>query len=46
MKYDFIQEHCLSKKGVEEDYKQEWDALKLGASEWKRLRNDAETIAG
>ena len=28
MKYDFIQEHCLSKKGVEEDYKQEWDAIR------------------
>jgi len=28
MKYDFIQEHCLSKKGTEEDYKQEWDAIR------------------
>ena len=28
MKYDFIQEHCLSKKGAEEDYKQEWDAIR------------------
>lgn len=28
MKYDFIQEYCLSKKGVEEDYKQEWDAIR------------------
>jgi predicted DNA-binding protein (MmcQ/YjbR family) len=26
--YDFIQEYCLSKKGVEEDYKQEWDAVR------------------
>ena len=28
MTYDFIQEHCLSKKGAEEDYKQEWDAIR------------------
>jgi predicted DNA-binding protein (MmcQ/YjbR family) len=28
MKYDFIQEYCLSKKGVEEDYKEEWDAIR------------------
>ena len=28
MKYDFIQAYCLSKKGVEEDYKQEWDAIR------------------
>jgi predicted DNA-binding protein (MmcQ/YjbR family) len=28
MKYDFIQEHCLSKKGTEEDHKQEWDAIR------------------
>ena len=28
MKYDFIQEYCLSKKGAEEDYKQEWDAIR------------------
>ncbi len=28
MKYDFIQAHCLSKKGAEEDYKQEWDAIR------------------
>jgi predicted DNA-binding protein (MmcQ/YjbR family) len=29
MKYDFIQGHCLSKKGAEEDYKQEWDAIRF-----------------
>jgi predicted DNA-binding protein (MmcQ/YjbR family) len=28
MKYDFIQAYCLSKKGAEEDYKQEWDAIR------------------
>ena len=28
MNYDFIQEYCLSKKGPEEDYKQEWDAIR------------------
>ncbi|MDR3094118.1 MAG: MmcQ/YjbR family DNA-binding protein [Bacteroidales bacterium] len=28
MKYDFIQEYCLSKKGAEEDYKREWDAIR------------------
>ena len=28
MKYDFIQAHCLSKKAAEEDYKQEWDAIR------------------
>jgi len=28
MTYDFIQSHCLSKKGAEEDYKAEWDAIR------------------
>jgi predicted DNA-binding protein (MmcQ/YjbR family) len=28
MNYDFIQAHCLSKKAAEEDYKQEWDAIR------------------
>ena len=28
MKYDFIQAYCLAMKGVEEDYKQEWDAIR------------------
>ena len=28
MKYDFIQAYCLSKKGVKEDYKEEWDAIR------------------
>jgi predicted DNA-binding protein (MmcQ/YjbR family) len=28
MNYDFIQTHCLSKKGAEEDYKREWDAIR------------------
>ena len=28
MMYDFIQSHCLSKKAAEEDYKQEWDAIR------------------
>ena len=26
--YDFIKEHCLAKKAAEEDYKQEWDAIR------------------
>jgi predicted DNA-binding protein (MmcQ/YjbR family) len=29
MKYDFIQDYCLSKKGAEEDYKQEWGAIRF-----------------
>jgi predicted DNA-binding protein (MmcQ/YjbR family) len=28
MEYDFIQAHCLAKRGAEEDYKQEWDAIR------------------
>ncbi|MDR2138980.1 MAG: MmcQ/YjbR family DNA-binding protein [Tannerella sp.] len=28
MDYGFIQSHCLSKKGAEEDYKQAWDAIR------------------
>ncbi|MDR0385356.1 MAG: MmcQ/YjbR family DNA-binding protein [Prevotellaceae bacterium] len=28
MNYDFIQAHCLAKKGAEEDYKKEWDAIR------------------
>jgi predicted DNA-binding protein (MmcQ/YjbR family) len=28
MSYDFIQAYCLSKKAAEEDYKQEWDAIR------------------
>ena len=28
MKYDFIQAYCLAKQGAEEDYKQEWDAIR------------------
>ncbi|MDR1344042.1 MAG: MmcQ/YjbR family DNA-binding protein [Tannerellaceae bacterium] len=28
MKYDFIQAYCLSKKGAEEDYKQEWGVIR------------------
>ena len=28
MNYDFIQTYCLSKKAAEEDYKQEWDAIR------------------
>jgi predicted DNA-binding protein (MmcQ/YjbR family) len=28
MKYNFIQAHCLAKKAAEEDYKQEWDAIR------------------
>ena len=32
MKYDFIQEHCISKKGAVEDYKQEWDAIRYSVA--------------
>jgi predicted DNA-binding protein (MmcQ/YjbR family) len=28
MMYDFIQKYCLAKKGVVEDYKVEWDAIR------------------
>ena len=28
MSYEFIQDYCLSKKAAEEDYKQEWDAIR------------------
>jgi predicted DNA-binding protein (MmcQ/YjbR family) len=28
MMYDFIKPHCLSKNAAEEDYKQEWDAIR------------------
>jgi predicted DNA-binding protein (MmcQ/YjbR family) len=28
MKYDFIQAYCLAKKGAEEDFKEEWDAIR------------------
>ncbi len=28
MKYDFIKDYCLAKKGAEEDYKKEWDAIR------------------
>jgi predicted DNA-binding protein (MmcQ/YjbR family) len=28
MNYDFIQNYCLQKTGAEEDYKQEWDAIR------------------
>jgi predicted DNA-binding protein (MmcQ/YjbR family) len=27
MDYDFIQAHCLAKKGAEEEYKETWDAI-------------------
>ena len=28
MKYGFIKDYCLSKKGAEEDYKEEWEATR------------------
>ena len=28
MVYDFIQSYCLSKRGAEEEYKAEWDAIR------------------
>lgn len=44
MKYDFIQEYCLSKKGAEEDYKQEWDAIRYSVRDkmFALVGNDAE----
>ena len=44
MNYDFIQSHCLSKKGVEEDYKQEWDAIRymIRGKMFAMVGNDGE----
>jgi predicted DNA-binding protein (MmcQ/YjbR family) len=44
MNYDFIQAHCLSKKGAEEDYKQEWDAIRYSVrgKMFALAGNDAE----
>ena len=44
MKYDFIQSHCLSKKGAEEDYKQEWDAIRytIRSKMFAMVGNDAK----
>ncbi|MDR2064668.1 MAG: MmcQ/YjbR family DNA-binding protein [Prevotellaceae bacterium] len=44
MDYDFIQAHCLSKKGAEEDYKQEWDAIRysVGGKMFALVGNDGE----
>jgi predicted DNA-binding protein (MmcQ/YjbR family) len=44
MEYDFIQEYCLSKKGAEEDYKQEWDAIRYSVrgKMFALVGNDAE----
>jgi len=44
MKYDFIQAHCLSKKAAEEDYKQEWDAIRytVRSKMFAMVGNDGE----
>ena len=44
MKYDFIQAYCLAKKGAEEDYKQEWDAIRytIRGKMFALVGNDAE----
>lgn len=46
MEYDFIQEHCLSKKGAEEDYKQEWDAIRymLRGKMFAVIHNDGDGL--
>ncbi|MDR2232650.1 MAG: MmcQ/YjbR family DNA-binding protein [Tannerella sp.] len=42
MKYDFIQEYCLAKKGAEEDYQQDWDAIRyrVGGKMFVLVGND------
>jgi predicted DNA-binding protein (MmcQ/YjbR family) len=44
MKYDFIQNYCLSQKGAEEDFKQEWDAIRymLRGKMFALVGNDKE----
>jgi predicted DNA-binding protein (MmcQ/YjbR family) len=44
MNDDFIQVHCLSKKGAEEDYQAEWDAIRytVGRKIFAMVSNDAE----
>jgi predicted DNA-binding protein (MmcQ/YjbR family) len=44
MDYDFIQAHCLSKKGAAEDYKEEWDAIRysVGGKMFALVGNDGE----
>jgi predicted DNA-binding protein (MmcQ/YjbR family) len=46
MKYDFIQiqAYCLAKKGAEEDYKAEWDAIRymIGGKMFAMVGNNAE----
>lgn len=44
MNYDFIQSYCLAKKGVEEDYKAEWDAIRytIRGKMFAMIGNDGE----
>jgi predicted DNA-binding protein (MmcQ/YjbR family) len=44
MMCDFIQEYCLAKKAAEEDYKQEWDAIRymLRGKMFAMVGNDGE----
>ena len=46
MMYDFIQEHCLAKKAAEEDYKQEWNAIryKLRGKMFAVIHNDGDGL--
>jgi predicted DNA-binding protein (MmcQ/YjbR family) len=46
MKYDFIQEYCLSKKGAVEIYKQEWDAILylVGGKIFVLMGNDRDGV--
>jgi predicted DNA-binding protein (MmcQ/YjbR family) len=44
MNYDFIQAHCLPKKGAEEDYKADWDAIRysVAGKMFALMGNDSE----
>jgi predicted DNA-binding protein (MmcQ/YjbR family) len=44
MNYDYIQAHCLAKRGAEEDYKQEWNAIRylVGGKMFALVGNDGE----
>jgi predicted DNA-binding protein (MmcQ/YjbR family) len=43
MNYDFLKTYCLAKKGVTEDYKPEWDAIRysVGGKMFALVGNDA-----
>jgi predicted DNA-binding protein (MmcQ/YjbR family) len=45
--YEFIQSYCLSKIGAEEDYKQEWDAIRymVRGKMFAVIHNDRDGIS-